>query len=239
MRAVYDAARPGSARSGRPDPVRHHPRRAARRDRRAATHGRAGRRARGRCDRGADDHVHQFEPDDDGDDHAVPARPASASTAGSRPGRGVDVELRIGDGRSRTTADDDGRFVFEDVPHGLARFVLRPPGRAARRDAVDRALTSAASCGRSAATASRSCSARALAANWARHTRVDTRAGDCGGRRRPSSARRRPRRDLAVDRDVAPCRPASDLGRRPSGAARLDGRMARALRRAVARPRAG
>jgi len=29
----------------------------------------------------------------------------------------------------QVTADADGRFVFEDVPRGLAQFVLRaPPG---------------------------------------------------------------------------------------------------------------
>ena len=42
------------------------------------------------------------------------------------PGAGVSVELRIV-GESRTTvADDDGRFVIEDVPHGLGQFLLRP-----------------------------------------------------------------------------------------------------------------
>jgi hypothetical protein len=47
------------------------------------------------------------------------------------PGAGVQVELRpTGETRS-VTADDDGRFVFADVPRGLAQFVLRPAaGRA-------------------------------------------------------------------------------------------------------------
>jgi hypothetical protein len=44
------------------------------------------------------------------------------------PGEGVSVELRTAAGRRETHADADGRFVFADVPHGLAKFVLRPPG---------------------------------------------------------------------------------------------------------------
>ena len=43
------------------------------------------------------------------------------------PGGGVGVELRTGDEVLTTTADPDGRFVFEEVPRGYARFVLRPP----------------------------------------------------------------------------------------------------------------
>lgn len=43
------------------------------------------------------------------------------------PGGGATVELRQGAGESRwATADEDGRFVFEDVPHGMTRFVVRP-----------------------------------------------------------------------------------------------------------------
>jgi hypothetical protein len=42
------------------------------------------------------------------------------------PGSGLDVELRVGDTTHHTVADDDGRFVFEDVGRGLAQFVLRP-----------------------------------------------------------------------------------------------------------------
>jgi hypothetical protein len=43
------------------------------------------------------------------------------------PGAGVGIELRlVGETRS-VTADEDGRFVFDDVPRGLAQFVLRPP----------------------------------------------------------------------------------------------------------------
>lgn len=43
------------------------------------------------------------------------------------PGGGLTVELRVGDHTVETVADADGRFVLDDVPRGLARFVLRPP----------------------------------------------------------------------------------------------------------------
>jgi hypothetical protein len=43
------------------------------------------------------------------------------------PGGGVSIELRAVDGSHHTAADPDGRFVFDDVPRGLAQFVLRPP----------------------------------------------------------------------------------------------------------------
>ena len=42
------------------------------------------------------------------------------------PGGGLDVELRVGETVHHTVADEDGRFVFEDVSRGLAQFVLRP-----------------------------------------------------------------------------------------------------------------
>lgn len=45
------------------------------------------------------------------------------------PGAFLDVELRIGDATLRTTADEDGRFVFQRVDHGLAQLVLRQNGR--------------------------------------------------------------------------------------------------------------
>lgn len=48
------------------------------------------------------------------------------------PGGGVAVELRQGDTTRHTRADSDGRFVFDDVPHGLASFVLRAPDSASR-----------------------------------------------------------------------------------------------------------
>jgi hypothetical protein len=38
------------------------------------------------------------------------------------------VELRIGSEVRQTVADSDGRFVFDDVPHGPGQFLLRSPG---------------------------------------------------------------------------------------------------------------
>jgi hypothetical protein len=52
------------------------------------------------------------------------------------PGGGVDVELRVQTHSLHTTADSDGRFVFDDVPRGLAQFVLRPPSSVTRRPVV-------------------------------------------------------------------------------------------------------
>lgn len=43
------------------------------------------------------------------------------------PGTDVLIELRVADGVHTTTADEDGRFVLEDLPHGFAQFVIRPP----------------------------------------------------------------------------------------------------------------
>ena len=43
------------------------------------------------------------------------------------PGSGVAVELRLVGENRAATADEDGRFAFDDVPRGLAQFVLRPP----------------------------------------------------------------------------------------------------------------
>jgi hypothetical protein len=43
------------------------------------------------------------------------------------PGGEVDVELRLVDETRHTRCDADGRFVFTDVPRGLAQFVLRTP----------------------------------------------------------------------------------------------------------------
>lgn len=42
------------------------------------------------------------------------------------PGGPIIVELRGRTEHSRTIADEDGRFVLEDVPRGLAQLVLRP-----------------------------------------------------------------------------------------------------------------
>lgn len=52
------------------------------------------------------------------------------------PGGGVLVELRIVGSQLHTTADGDGRFVFNDVPRGLAQFVLRPPAGTAHPPVV-------------------------------------------------------------------------------------------------------
>jgi hypothetical protein len=43
------------------------------------------------------------------------------------PGNGVGIELRTTGETFVTSADADGRFVFESVGHGLAQFMLRPP----------------------------------------------------------------------------------------------------------------
>ena len=43
------------------------------------------------------------------------------------PGGGVEIDLRLADGTRSTVADSDGRFVFDDVPQGMAQFVVRPP----------------------------------------------------------------------------------------------------------------
>ncbi|SDT23505.1 hypothetical protein SAMN04488543_3394 [Friedmanniella luteola] len=43
------------------------------------------------------------------------------------PGAGVRVELLHAGGTLETRADEDGRFVFERVPVGLAKFVLHVP----------------------------------------------------------------------------------------------------------------
>lgn len=43
------------------------------------------------------------------------------------PGADVQVEVMLADHSLATTADSDGRFVFEQVPTGLAKFALRAP----------------------------------------------------------------------------------------------------------------
>ena len=40
------------------------------------------------------------------------------------PGAGLGVEVLLTDGSRRTQADDDGRFVLDGLPAGLAKFVL-------------------------------------------------------------------------------------------------------------------
>ncbi|MDP9091665.1 MAG: carboxypeptidase regulatory-like domain-containing protein [Actinomycetota bacterium] len=43
------------------------------------------------------------------------------------PAGAVEVELRLVEGSQHVVADDDGRFVFDDVVRGLGQFVLRRP----------------------------------------------------------------------------------------------------------------
>ena len=42
------------------------------------------------------------------------------------PGGPIEIELRLRSGSRHTTADEDGRFSFDDVPRELAQFVVRP-----------------------------------------------------------------------------------------------------------------
>jgi hypothetical protein len=41
------------------------------------------------------------------------------------PGGDVQIELRLPEHTLSSVADEDGRFVFADVPRGFAQFVLR------------------------------------------------------------------------------------------------------------------
>jgi hypothetical protein len=43
------------------------------------------------------------------------------------PGGGIRVEVLLADGARETYADSDGRFVFEDLPGGFAKFVQHIP----------------------------------------------------------------------------------------------------------------
>lgn len=43
------------------------------------------------------------------------------------PGAGIRVDVLLHDGPRSTYADEDGRFVFEGVPCGLAKFALHVP----------------------------------------------------------------------------------------------------------------
>lgn len=42
------------------------------------------------------------------------------------PGAGIRVDVLLSDATLETVADADGRFVFEQVPAGLAKFALHP-----------------------------------------------------------------------------------------------------------------
>ena len=60
----------------------------------------------------------------------VTITPVDASTVRldgwAAPGAHLDIELRVGDTSRHVVADEDGRFVFESVEHGLAQLILRP-----------------------------------------------------------------------------------------------------------------
>jgi len=56
------------------------------------------------------------------------------------PGAQASIEMRQGAASVFTTADDDGRFVFEDVPHGMTRFVVRPADETAHPPVVTPAV---------------------------------------------------------------------------------------------------
>ena len=61
-----------------------------------------------------------------------PAGPGTVRIDGwAAPGAGLAVEVRQETGSLHTVADEDGRFVFDGVPRGLAQFVLRPVDAAA------------------------------------------------------------------------------------------------------------
>ncbi|MEO9139238.1 MAG: carboxypeptidase regulatory-like domain-containing protein, partial [Jatrophihabitans sp.] len=67
----------------------------------------------------------------------TPTLPGRARIDGwAEPGGGLLIELRVVADQMHTTADSDGRFAFEDVPRGLAQFVLRPPAGTAQPDVV-------------------------------------------------------------------------------------------------------
>jgi hypothetical protein len=55
-------------------------------------------------------------------------------------GAGIAIELRIVGDRLQAQADEDGRFVFEDVPRGMAQFVLRRPAESGLPPVITPAL---------------------------------------------------------------------------------------------------
>jgi hypothetical protein len=56
------------------------------------------------------------------------------------PGAGAHVELRQLRESYETHADEDGRFVFEDVAHGLSRFVVKVAGTSNRPPVITPAV---------------------------------------------------------------------------------------------------
>ena len=53
------------------------------------------------------------------------------------PGAAMVVELLLDAARLEVRSDDDGRFVLEAVPKGLARFALHPGGRTVLSPAIE------------------------------------------------------------------------------------------------------
>jgi len=59
----------------------------------------------------------------------TPQQPGTVRVDGwAAPGAGVRVELLLAAGPRETTADEDGRFVFDQVPTGLGKFALHLAG---------------------------------------------------------------------------------------------------------------
>jgi hypothetical protein len=56
----------------------------------------------------------------------VPAGPESVRVDGWVTGGPVGVELRGREGSTTVEVEDEGRFVFEDVPRGAVQFILHP-----------------------------------------------------------------------------------------------------------------
>ena len=56
------------------------------------------------------------------------------------PGGGMSVELRQPTVSVEVEADSDGRFVFDDVSHGLTRFVVRAPEPTSRPPVITPAV---------------------------------------------------------------------------------------------------
>ncbi len=53
-------------------------------------------------------------------------RPGTVRVDGWVTGGAAEVEIRVGEVSLHADVDDQGRFALEDVPHGAARFILRP-----------------------------------------------------------------------------------------------------------------
>ena len=128
--SMYDRLDPAPRGPRRPDQVRHHSRGAACRDRRAPAHRRPRRRA---VRRG----VSEAQTITFTSSTLTTMVTISPAVAGPRPHRRVDRARRRRPGRAAaqrqrraaTVADADGRFVFDDVPHGLAQLRAPAAGR--------------------------------------------------------------------------------------------------------------